>query len=236
MAAAARLQRLEEFSTRADANIKGCQAAIDDLRASVNAIGLQLSGYIHNKSSSLDNLGQRAGAVSRQEAILTKPCERITQEMADIGRVTAPLKQVTTLQRVVSGLEPKVRSLEGQYQNFKIRQAAVIEQVHRTAGLLDERTIAIRAKTSRLTYSEQTLQTALNGITIVKGATEESSGLGTPSPPADLDSDPPPSHCCSGSDRCCPCCASKVSSLENANKILEHEVAQLNTQVVHLRG
>ena len=44
-------------STRADANIKGCQAAIDEVRASVDAHGLQLGGYINNMSSSLDNLG-----------------------------------------------------------------------------------------------------------------------------------------------------------------------------------
>ena len=33
-----------------------------------------------------------------------------------------------------------------------------------------------------------------------------------------------------------PWCASKVSSLEDANQALEHEVARLNTQVVDLRG
>ena len=116
VAAAARLRRLDESSMRADANIKGCQAAIDDVRASVDAQVLQLSGYINSVSSSIDDLGQRVGVVAHQEATVTKACERIAQEMADIRRVTAPLEQVTPLQRVVTGLEPKVGSPEGQYQ------------------------------------------------------------------------------------------------------------------------
>ena len=53
------------------------------------------------------------GAVARQEATVTKACERIAQEMANIRRVTAPLQQVTTPQCVVTGLKPKVGSLEG---------------------------------------------------------------------------------------------------------------------------
>ena len=165
VAAAARLRRLEEASTRADASIKGCHAAIDGVRASVESHGLQLSGYIHNVSPSLDDLEQRVGVAARQEATVTKAWKRIAREMADIRRVTAPLEQVTTLQHVVTGLEPKVGSLEGQCENFKIQQAAVIEKVDRTAGLLDERTITIRATTSRLTYCEQILQTPLNTIT-----------------------------------------------------------------------
>ena len=56
VAAAARLWTLQGSSTRAEASIKGCQAAIDDVRASVEAHGLQISGYIHNVSSSLDDL------------------------------------------------------------------------------------------------------------------------------------------------------------------------------------
>ena len=143
VAAAARLRGLGESSTRADAHIKGCQAANDNLRASVDTHGLQLGGYINNVSSSLDNLGQRVGAVTHQEATTTKACERIAQEMADIRRVTAPVEQFFTLQRVAKSLKRKLRSLEGQYQKLKIRQAAMIEQVDRTAGLLDERTITI---------------------------------------------------------------------------------------------
>ena len=179
VSAAARLRRLEESSTREHVSIEGCHAAINDVRASVDANRLRLGGYIHNVSSSLEHLGQRVGAVARQGATITKACERIAQEMADIRRVTAPPEHVTTLQCVVTGLEPKVGSLEGQYQHLKIRQAAVIEQVDRTAGLLDERTITIRATTSRLTYCEQTLQTALNRITILEKGTDASSGLGT---------------------------------------------------------
>ena len=57
----------------------------------------------------LDDLGQRLGAVARQEATVMKVCEGIVQKMADIRRVTAPLEQVTTLQRVVRSLEPKSR-------------------------------------------------------------------------------------------------------------------------------
>ena len=66
------------------------------------------------------------GAVACQEATVRKAFERIAQAMADIQRFTAPLEQVTTLQRVVTGLEPKVGSLEGQQQNLKIRQVVVI--------------------------------------------------------------------------------------------------------------
>ena len=95
-----------------------------------------------------------------------------------------------------------------------------------------------RATLSRLTYCEQTLQTALNSITILEGGTDASSGLGTPSPPPEPASDPAPLrlHSCSGSDGCCPWGASKVSLLEDANKSLEHDMARLNPQVVHLRG
>ena len=133
LAAASSLRRLVESSARAEASIKGCQATIDDVRASVDADRLQLS----NVSFSLDNLGQRVCAVARQEATIAKACECIAQEIADIQRATAPLEQVTTLQRVVTGWEPKIGSLEGHYENLKFRQAAVIEQVGRTAGLLD---------------------------------------------------------------------------------------------------
>ena len=198
--------------------------------------GLQLSGYINDVSSSLDDLGQRVGAVACQEATITKACERIAQEMAEIRWVTGPLEQFTTLQRVVTGLEAEVGSLEGQYQMLKIRQAAVIEQVDRTAGLLDKRTITIQATTSRLTYCEQTLQTALHRISILERGADASSGLGRPSPPPEPAMTPTPSHWYSGSDRCRPTCASKVSSLEYANKTLEHQVARLNTQVVDIRG
>ena len=71
-APAARLRLLEESSTRADASIKGCNATMDNLRASVDAHGLQLSRYIHNLSSSLDDLGLCMGAVARQDATITK--------------------------------------------------------------------------------------------------------------------------------------------------------------------
>ena len=161
---------------------------------------------------------------------------RIAPEMTDIRRVLAPAEQVTTLQRVVTGLEPRVGSLEGQYQNFQIRQAGVIERVDRTAGLLDERNITIRGTTSHLTYCEQTLRTALKGITFLERGTDASSGLGTPSLRPEPASEPPPSYSCSGSDGCCPWCASKGSSFEDANKALGHKVARLNTQVVDLRG
>ena len=156
--------------------------------------------------------------------------------MADIRRVTAPPEQVTSLQRVVTGLELKVGSLEGQCHNLNIRQAAVIDNVDRTAGLLDERTITIRATTSRLTYCEQTLQTALKRFNILENGTDASSGIWTPSPPPETPSDPPSSHSCSVSDGCCPWCASIVSSLKDANKSLEHKVVRLNTQVGDLRG
>ena len=73
----ARLRRLEESSARVDASIKGCHAAIDDMRAFVDVHGLQLSGHIHNVSSSLDDLEQRVGLVACQEATNTKACERI---------------------------------------------------------------------------------------------------------------------------------------------------------------
>ena len=172
------------------------------------------------------------GALARQEATIAKAYERITQETAEIRKVTAPLEQVTTLQRVVNGLEPKVGTLEGQYQTLKIRQTTVTEQLDRTAGLLDERTITILATTLRLNYCEQTLQTALNRNTILEKGTNASATAEPPEPP----NDPPPSYSCSGSDGCCPWCASEVSSLEDANQALEHEVARLNTQVVDLRG
>ena len=152
--------------------------------------------------------------------------------MAEIRRVTAPLKQVTTLQRVVNGLQPKVGIFKGQYQTLKIRQTTVMEQLDRTAGLLDERSIPIRATTSRLNYCEQTLQTALNRITILEKGTDTSTSSQPPEPP----NDPPPSHSCSGSDGCCPWYASKVSSLEDANQALEHKVARLTTLVVDVRG
>ena len=119
VAAAARLRRLKESSTLAEASIKGCHAAIEGVRASVDAKGLQLSGHIHNVSSSLNDLGQCVGAVACQEATMAKAYERITQETAEIRRVTAPLEQLTTLQRVVNGLQPKVGTLEGQYQTLK---------------------------------------------------------------------------------------------------------------------
>ena len=232
VAAAARLRRFEESSTRAEAGIKSCHAATEGVRASVDAAGLQLSSHIHDVSSALNDMGQRVGALARQEATIAKAYERITQETAEIRRVTAPLEQVTTLQRVVNLLEPKVGTLEGHYQTLKIRQTTVIEQLYRTASLLDERTITIKARTSRLNYCEQTLQTALNRITIL----EKGTGASTESPPPEPPNDPPPSHSCSGSDVRCPWCASKVSSLEDANQALEHEVARLNTQVVDLRG
>ena len=231
VAAAARLRRLEESSTRAEAGIKSCHAATEGVRASVDAAGLQLSSHIHDVSSSLNDMGQRVGALARQEATIAKAYERIAQETAEIRRVTAPLEQVTTLQRVVNGLKPKVGTLEGHYQTLKIRQTTVIEQLDRTASLLDERTITIKATTSRLNYCEQTLQRALNRITIM----EKGTGASTESPPPEPPNDPPPSNSCSGSDGCCRWCASKVSSLEDANQALEHEVARLNTQVVDLR-
>ena len=120
VAAAAHLRRLEESSACPEASIKGCHAAIEGVRASVDANGLQLSGHIHYLSPSLNNLRQRVGAVVRQEATIAKAYERITQETAEIRRVTAPPEQVTTLQRVVNGLEPKVGTLGGQYQSLKI--------------------------------------------------------------------------------------------------------------------
>ena len=107
-----------------------------------------------------------------------------------------------------------------------------MEQLERTAGLLDERSITIRATASRLNYCEQTLQTALNRITILEKGTDASTTSQPPEPP----NDPPPSHSCPGSDGCCPRCASKVSSLEDANQALEHEAARLNTQLVDLGG
>ena len=107
-----------------------------------------------------------------------------------------------------------------------------MEQLDRTSGLLDARSITIRAMTSRLNYCEQTLQTALNRITILEKGTDASTTSQRPEPPHD----PPSSHSCSGSDGCPPWCASKVSSLEDANQALEHEVARLNGQVVDLRG
>ena len=217
---------------RAEAGIKSCHAATEGVRASVDAAGLQLSSHIHNVSSSLNDMGQRVGALARQEATIAKAYERITQETAEIRKVTAPLEQVTILQRVVNGLEPKVGTLEGYYQTLKIRQTTVIEQLDRTASLLDERTMTIKTTKSRLNYCEQTLQTALNRITIL----EKGTGASTESPAHEPSSDPLPSHSCSGSDGCCPRCASKVSSLEDANQALEHEVARLNTQVVDIRG
>ena len=183
-------------------------------------------------STTLNNLGQRVSAVARQEATIAKAYERIMQETAEIRRVTAPLEQVTTLQGVVNGLGPNIGTLEGQYQTLKIQQATVMEQLDKTAGLLDERTITIRATTSRLNYCEQTLQTALNRITILEKRTDASTTSQPPEPP----SDPPPFHSCSGSDSCGPCCASKLSSLEDATQALEREAARLNTQVVDLRG
>ena len=97
VAAAARLRRLEESLTRAEVGIKGCHAAIEGVPALVDANRLHLSGHIHNVSSSLNDLGQRVGAVARQEATIAKAYERITQETAEIRRVTAPLEQDTTL-------------------------------------------------------------------------------------------------------------------------------------------
>ena len=159
----------------------------------------------------------------------------------ELRSTTAPLEQVTTLQRVVILLEPKVGSLEGQSQDFKIRQAGVMEKLDRTAGLLDDCTITIQATTSRLICCEPTLQTVLNRITIFEkganaSATGASPGLGTPSSPPEPPNDPPPSHLCSGSYACFPWCASKVCLLEDANKFLDHEVARLNTQVVDPQG
>ena len=209
----------------------GCQEAMEGVRASADANGLRISSHIHNVSSSLNHLGQRVGALARQVATIAKAYERITQETAEIRRVTAPLEHVTTLQRVVHALEPNVGTFEGQYQTLIVRQTTVMEQLDRTASLLDERTITIRATTSRLNYCKQTLQTALNRITILEKGTDAS----TPSQPPEPPNDPPPSHSCSGSDRCCPWCASEVSLLEDTNQALEHEVARLNTQVVRGR-
>ena len=62
LAAAARQWRLEESSKRADANIKGCQAAMEDMSASVDAHELQLNGCINNVVSALEHLGQHVGA------------------------------------------------------------------------------------------------------------------------------------------------------------------------------
>ena len=149
----------------------------------MDANGLQLSSHIHNVSSSLNDMGQRVGLLARQEATIAKAYERVTQGRAEIRRVTAPPEQVTTLQRVVNGLEPEVGTLEGQYQTLKLRQTKVMEQLDRTASLLDERTITIQATTSRLNYCEQTLQTALNRITILgkgTGASTESLPLSNP--------------------------------------------------------
>ena len=112
----------------------------------------------------------------------------------------------------------------------------MIEHADRTAGLLDEPTITIRAPKSRLTYPEQTLQTLLNRITILERGTDAPSGLETPTLPPEPASDPHLSHLCSSSNGCCPWCASKVSSLEDDNETLEHEVARLNTHVVDLLG
>ena len=187
VAAAARLRHLEESSTHAEASIKGCHAAIEGMRASVDANGLQLSSHIHNVSSSLNDLGQCVGALTRQEATIAKAYERIAQEAGEIRRVTAPLEQVTTLQRVVNGLEPKVGTSEGQYQTLKIWQTTVMEQLDKTASLFDERTITIRATTSPLNYCEQTLQTALNRITILEKGTDVS----TASQPPEQPNDPP---------------------------------------------
>ena len=111
VAAGARLPRFEESSTRAEASIKSYHAAIEGVRASVDG---------NNVSIPLNDLGQRVGAVARQGATIAKVHERITQETAEIQRVTAPPEQVTTLQRVVNGLEPKVGTLQGQYQTLKI--------------------------------------------------------------------------------------------------------------------
>ena len=97
MAVAARLWRLGELQTRADASIKGCHAAIVNVRGYRDAHGPQISSYIHNVSSSLGDLGQLVGAVARQEAPVTKASERIAQDMADIRRVTDPPEQLTTL-------------------------------------------------------------------------------------------------------------------------------------------
>ena len=72
VAAAGCLPHLEECTTLAEASIKGFHAAIEGVRASVDANRLQLSGHIHNSSSSLNDLGQRVGAVVRQEAIIRK--------------------------------------------------------------------------------------------------------------------------------------------------------------------
>ena len=177
VAAAARLRRWEESSTRAEAGIKRCHATTEGVRASVDANGLQLSSHIHNVFSSLNDMGQRVGALVRQEDTIAKAYERIMQEMAEIRRVTAPLERVTTLQPVVNGLELKMGTLEGHYQTSKIRQTTVMEQLDGTASLLDERTITIKATRSRLNYCEQTLQTALNRITILEkgtGASTES--------------------------------------------------------------
>ena len=44
------------------------------------------------------------------------------------------------------------------------------------------------------------------------------------------------SHLCSGSDGCCPWFASKVSSFDDANKSLDHEMGRLNTEVIDLWG
>ena len=85
-----------------------------------------------------------------------KAHELLTQKTEERKRATAPLEQVTTLQRVVTGLEQKVGTLDGDHQNLKFRTTAVVQKVESTAAQLEERTITIRSAVSRPTYCEQT--------------------------------------------------------------------------------
>ena len=171
----------------------------------------QLSSHMHAVSSSLDDWGQHTGAVTRREANILKAHEHLAQETAEIKRATAPLEQVTTLQRVVSWLEQKVGTLEYRHQKFKLQTSALVQKVKSTAAQLEEHTINIRSVVPRLFYCEQTLQTALRRITSLEHScatpTADDPAVSAHNP-AGFPNDPPSSQSYSGGKGCCSWCAS----------------------------
>ena len=101
VAAAPRLRRLEESSTRAEASIKGCHAAFKGVRPIVYANGLQLSGHIHNVFSSLNNLGQSVGGWHARRPPWRRPTSASRRRRRKSGGLQ-PLPSASPLSKVWS--------------------------------------------------------------------------------------------------------------------------------------
>ena len=73
-------------------------------------------------------------------------------------------EHVVTLQRMVTRLEKKVGAMEVTTQINNGKVSGMVDKVESTLGQLEVRIITIRATVTRLTYCEQSLQTALSRI------------------------------------------------------------------------